>query len=154
MKLNKKQGFTLIEMIVVIAVTGIFFTISGLILSSSFNMFGKNRDQSGNFSDTVLTENVIHKFMTKINNDRLGVSVIGNVISSNGGKYKISIEEEKIVYEYTDEYGVTNTDEYEYSMITIVIKKINNNSIQVNFIEKKSNDKARENIYYVIGGVN
>lgn len=39
-------------------------------------------------------------------------------------------------------------------MITIVIKKINNNSIQVNFIEKKSNDKARENIYYVIGGVN
>lgn len=154
MKLNKKQGFTLIEMIVVIAVTGIFFTISGLILSSSFNMFGKNRDQSGNFSDTVLTENVIHKFMTKINNDGLSVSVNENVISSSGGKYKISIEEDKIVYEYTDEYGVTNIDEYEYSMITIEIEKINKNSIQVNFIEKKSNDKARENIYYVIGGVN
>lgn len=154
MKLNKKQGFTLIEMIVVIAVTGIFFTISGLILSSSFNMFGKNRDQSGNFSDTVLTENVIHKFMTKVNNDGLSVTVSENEISSSDNNYKITINEDKIIYMYLDKNGTLNTDEYEYSMITIEIEKINANSIQVNFIEKKSNDKARENIYYVIGGVN
>lgn len=161
MKLKKNQGFTLIEMIVVIAVTGIFFTISGLILSSSMNMFGKNNDQSGNFSDTVLVESVIHKFIADVNSQGFSVTIdetneAKTLTTKNKNDttwYELQIENDKIVCSHAVN-GKIEKDEYEYSSITIEINKTNSKkNIQVYFIEKETNKKTRENIYLIIGGV-
>lgn len=157
MKLKKNQGFTLIEMIVVIAVTGIFFTISGLILSSSMNMFGKNNDQSGNFSDTVLVESVINKFVTDVNSKGLKVEIGSNELTAKEEEtilYQLEINSDKIIYSHAVD-GNIEKDEYEYSSIIIEINKTDSSkNIQVYFIEKETNKKTRENIYLIIGGVN
>lgn len=158
MKLRKKQGFTLMEMIVVIAVTGIFFTITGLILSSSINLFGKNQDQSGNFSDTITVERIVSDFFNTVNSEGLMVTYDDEAktfISKNDLDdkvlYKLEISD-NLVKETKKLDEIEDVFDYEYKKIRIEII-ILSESDNVCFEYYVEDELIRKNIYYVIGGI-
>lgn len=158
MKLRKKQGFTLMEMIVVIAVTGIFFTITSLILSSSINLFGKNQDQSGNFSDTITVERIVSDFFNTVNSEGLMVTYDDKAktfISKNDLDdkvlYKLEISD-NLVKETKKLDEIEDVFDYEYKKIRIEII-ILSESDNVCFEYYVEDELIRKNIYYVIGGI-
>lgn len=158
MKLRKKQGFTLMEMIVVIAVTGIFFTITGLILSSSINLFGKNQDQSGNFSDTITVERIVSDFFNTVNSEGLMVTYDDETktfISKNDLDdkvlYKLEISD-NLVKETKKLDEIEDVFDYEYKKIRIIIILLSE-SDNVCFEYYVEDELIRKNIYYVIGGI-
>lgn len=158
MKLRKKQGFTLMEMIVVIAVTGIFFTITGLILSSSINLFGKNQDQSGNFSDTITVERIVSDFFNTVNSEGLMVTYDDETktfISKNDLDdkvlYKLEILD-NLVKETKKLDEIEDVFDYEYKKIRIKIILLSE-SDNVCFEYYVEDELIRKNIYYVIGGI-
>lgn len=158
MKLRKKQGFTLMEMIVVIAVTGIFFTITGLILSSSINLFGKNQDQSGNFSDTITVERIVTDFFNTVNSEGLMVTYDDETktfISKNDLDdkvlYKLEILD-NLVKETKKLDEIEDVFDYEYKKIRIIIILLSG-SDNVCFEYYVEDELIRKNIYYVIGGI-
>lgn len=158
MKLRKKQGFTLMEMIVVIAVTGIFFTITSLILSSSINLFGKNQDQSGNFSDTITVERIVSDFFNSVNSEGLMVTYNDEAktfISKNDLDdkvlYKLEISD-NLVKETKKLDEIEDVFDYEYKKIRIEIILLSE-SDNVCFEYYVEDELIRKNIYYVIGGI-
>lgn len=158
MKLRKKQGFTLMEMIVVIAVTGIFFTITSLILSSSINLFGKNQDQSGNFSDTITVERIVSDFFNSVNSEGLMVTYDDEAktfISKNDLDdkvlYKLEISD-NLVKETKKLDEIEDVFDYEYKKIRIEIILLSE-SDNVCFEYYVEDELIRKNIYYVIGGI-
>lgn len=158
MKLRKKQGFTLMEMIVVIAVTGIFFTITSLILSSSINLFGKNQDQSGNFSDTITVERIVSDFFNSVNSKGLMVTYDDEAktfISKNDLDdkvlYKLEISD-NLVKETKKLDEIEDVFDYEYKKIRIEIILLSE-SDNVCFEYYVEDELIRKNIYYVIGGI-
>lgn len=158
MKLRKKQGFTLMEMIVVIAVTGIFFTITSLILSSSINLFGKNQDQSGNFSDTITVERIVSDFFNSVNSEGLMVTYdeeAKTFISKNDLDdkvlYKLEISD-NLVKETKKLDEIEDVFDYEYKKIRIKIILLSE-SDNVCFEYYVEDELIRKNIYYVIGGI-
>ena len=158
MKLKKKQGFTLMEMIVVIAVTGIFFTITSLILSSSINLFGKNQDQSGNFSDTITVERIVSDFFNSVNSEGLMVTYDDEAktfISKNDLDdkvlYKLEISD-NLVKETKKLDEIEDVFDYEYKKIRIKIILLSE-SDNVCFEYYVEDELIRKNIYYVIGGI-
>ena len=158
MKLRKKQGFTLMEMIVVIAVTGIFFTITSLILSSSINLFGKNQDQSGNFSDTITVERIVSDFFNTVNSEGLMVTYDDEAktfISKNDLDdkvlYKLEISD-NLVKETKKLDEIEDVFDYEYKKIRIKIILLSE-SDNVCFEYYVEDELIRKNIYYVIGGI-
>lgn len=158
MKLRKKQGFTLMEMIVVIAVTGIFFTITSLILSSSINLFGKNQDQSGNFSDTITVERIVSDFFNSVNSEGLMVTYDDEAktfISKNDLDdkvlYKLEISD-NLVKETKKLDEIEDVFDYEYKKIRIEIILLSE-SDSVCFEYYVEDELIRKNIYYVIGGI-
>lgn len=158
MKLRKKQGFTLMEMIVVIAVTGIFFTITSLILSSSINLFGKNQDQSGNFSDTITVERIVSDFFNSVNSEGLMVTYDDEAktfISKNDLDdkvlYKLEISD-NLVKETKKLDEIEDVFDYEYKKIRIKIILLSE-SDNVCFEYYVEDELIRKNIYYVIGGI-
>ena len=158
MKLRKKQGFTLMEMIVVIAVTGIFFTITSLILSSSINLFGKNQDQSGNFSDTITVERIVSDFFNTVNSEGLMVTYDDEAktfISKNDLDdkvlYKLEISD-NLVKETKKMDEIEDVFDYEYKKIRIKIILLSE-SDNVCFEYYVEDELIRKNIYYVIGGI-
>lgn len=153
MKLRKKQGFTLMEIVVVIAVTSIFFVMTSLILTSSINLFGKNQDQSGNFSDTILVENIVTDFFTNVNSEGLNVTYNETIkkLSSKDDLYVLEILENLVKEtEKTDETYEVKDYEYKKIRIEIMVLKGSNNICFEYYVE---NDLIRRNIYYVIGGI-
>ena len=153
MKLRKKQGFTLMEMIVVIAVTGIFFTITSLILSSSINLFGKNQDQSGNFSDTITVERIVSDFFNTVNSEGLEVTYNEETktFTSRDNLYVLEILDNLVVE--TKKIGETyDVFDYEYKKIRIKIILLSE-SDNVCFEYYVEDELIRKNIYYVIGGI-
>lgn len=141
--MKKNKGFTLIEIIVVIAVCGIFFAISSLIISSSVNLFGTNYSESGNFSDTVLIESIIHKFVSDVNSEGLSLKLENGKIYDVDNNYVLEITNKKVIY---------NDDEHEYNNVELDISQKNNNLLIVVF--KVDGEKIRRNIYYIVGGFN
>lgn len=140
--MKKNKGFTLIEIIVVIAVCGIFFAISSLIISSSVNLFGTNYSESGNFSDTVLIESIIHKFVSDVNSEGVSLTINNNEISDEKNNYVLKINEKNVIY---------NEDEHEYNNVSLEISNKDNLLIVV---FKVDGEKIRRNIYYIVGGFN
>ena len=152
MKLRKKQGFTLMEMIVVIAVTGIFFTITSLILSSSINLFGKNQDQSGNFSDTITVERIVSDFFNSVNSEGLMVTYDDEAktfISKNDLDdkvlYKLEISD-NLVKETKKLDEIEDVFDYEYKKIRIKIILLSE-SDNVCFEYYVEDELIRKNIY-------
>ena len=146
------------EMIVVIAVTGIFFTISSLILSSSINLFGKNQDQSGNFSDTITVERIVSDFFNSVNSEGLMVTYDDEAktfISKNDLDdkvlYKLEISD-NLVKETKRLDEIEDVFDYEYKKIRIKIILLSD-SDNVCFEYYVEDELIRKNIYYVIGGI-
>ena len=141
------------EMIVVIAVTGIFFTITGLILSSSINLFGKNQDQSGNFSDIITVERIISDFFDSVNSEGLSVACDGQTKTfiSENDLYVLEIFD-NLVKETKKMNETYNIFDYEYKKIRIEII-ILSESDNVCFEYYVEDELIRKNIYYVIGGI-
>ena len=158
MKLRKKQGFTLMEMIVVIAVTGLFFTITSVILSSFITLFGKNQDQSGNFSDSITVERIVSDFFNTVNSEGLMVTYDDEAktfISKNDLDdkvlYKLEISD-NLVKETKKLDEIEDVFDYEYKKIRIKIILLND-SDNVCFEYYVEDELIRKNIYYVIGGI-
>ena len=146
------------EMIVVIAVTGIFFTITSLILSSSINLFGKNQDQSGNFSDTITVERIVSDFFNSVNSEGLMVTYDDEAktfISKNDLDdkvlYKLEISD-NLVKETKKLDEIEDVFDYEYKKIRIEIILLSE-SDNVCFEYYVEDELIRKNIYYVIGGI-
>ena len=146
------------EMIVVIAVTGIFFTITSLILSSSINLFGKNQDQSGNFSDTITVERIVSDFFNSVNSEGLMVTYDDEAktfISKNDLDdkvlYKLEISD-NLVKETKKLDEIEDVFDYEYKKIRIKIILLSE-SDNVCFEYYVEDELIRKNIYYVIGGI-
>jgi len=146
------------EMIVVIAVTGIFFTITSLILSSSINLFGKNQDQSGNFSDTITVERIVSDFFNSVNSEGLMVTYDDEArtfISKNDLDdkvlYKLEISD-NLVKETKKLDEIEDVFDYEYKKIRIEIILLSE-SDSVCFEYYVEDELIRKNIYYVIGGI-
>ena len=146
------------EMIVVIAVTGIFFTITSLILSSSINLFGKNQDQSGNFSDTITVERIVSDFFNSVNSKGLMVTYDDEAktfISKNDLDdkvlYKLEISD-NLVKETKKLDEIEDVFDYEYKKIRIEIILLSE-SDNVCFEYYVEDELIRKNIYYVIGGI-
>ena len=141
------------EIVVVIAVTSIFFVMTSLILTSSINLFGKNQDQSGNFSDTILAENIVSDFFTNVNSEGLNVTYNETIkkLSSKDDLYVLEILENLVKEtEKTDETYEVKDYEYKKIRIEIMVLKDSNNICFEYYVE---NDLIRRNIYYVIGGI-
>ena len=146
------------EMIVVIAVAGIFFTITSLILSSSINLFGKNQDQSGNFSDTITVERIVSDFFNSVNSEGLMVTYDDEAktfISKNDLDdkvlYKLEISD-NLVKETKKLDEIEDVFDYEYKKIRIKIILLSE-SDNVCFEYYVEDELIRKNIYYVIGGI-
>lgn len=153
------KGFTLIEMVVVMAVSGIFISMVMLILASSMNLFTKSKDEKNIFSDTVIIENMFTTFIDEVNND--GEKILIDLkddeenityIKSNNGDYIITIyyDENKITMEspmdnpaYENDKQIVNK---EYLNIEIDVNLKNVNVLIINLNDEKL-------VYNIIGGV-
>ena len=58
--MNKNRGFTLVELLVVIAVAGLLLTLVLSLLLSGFESFGLGTDRADRQSDIRLVESIIH----------------------------------------------------------------------------------------------
>ena len=152
------KGFTLIEMVVVMAVSGIFISMVMLILASSMNLFTKSKDEKNIFSDTVIIENMFTTFIDEVNNDgeKLLIDLKDDeenitYIKSNNGDYIITIyyDENKITMESPKDNPVDENDKQiinkEYSNIEIDVTK-NENVLIIELNDEKL-------VYNIIGGV-
>lgn len=153
MKKKKNYGFTLTELVVVMAVSSIFLGMVMVILASSLNLFNKNEKQSNIFSDTTVIDNMFSVFIEDVN--------------KNGEELFFDLENEKIYYldGYIDIDDNINTvylkiekddenkrdEKKEYSGISINIEVVDD----FNFVVIYKNDEKviKNTVYKVLGGI-
>lgn len=152
MKKKNNSGFTLTELVVVMAVSSIFLGMVMVILASSLNLFNKNEKQSNIFSDTVIIDNMANVFIDEINNN--GYSLIFD--SSNekiyyGNSYLDVDDNSNTIYLKIDSEENKRDENKVYSDITIDIKYIDDNSFSLVYMKEEKVIKTT--VFNVLGGI-
>lgn len=152
MKKKNNSGFTLTELVVVMAVSSIFLGMVMVILASSLNLFNKNEKQSNIFSDTVIIDNMSNVFIDEINNN--GYSLIFD--SSNekvyyDNNYLDVDDNSNTIYLKIDSEENKRDENKVYSDITIDIKYIDDNSFSLVYMKEEKVIKTT--VFNVLGGI-
>jgi len=123
MKKKNNSGFTLTELVVVMAVSSIFLGMVMVILASSLNLFNKNEKQSNIFSDTVIIDNMANVFIDEINNNGYQLTFdSSNEKVYYGNNYLDVDDNSNTIYLKIDSEENKRDENKVYSDITIDIK--------------------------------
>lgn len=148
-KVNNK-GFTLTELIVVMAVSSIFLGMVIMILSSSFGLFNKNKDDANLFNDAVIIDNMFTTFTDEVNSNEINLiyNKENKTLYDKDNKYKLEITNEKVNMIIPLR---ADSLKKEYKDINIDIELINKNSFKV--IYKEDEKVFKTTIFNIIGGI-
>lgn len=152
MKCKQNKGFTLTEMLVVIAVSGIFLSLIMVILSNSFKIFNNNADDSYLYSDVVVVDDMVSVFIDEVNKNGLHLKYDGNLS-------KLYTEDEKNIFEIdeTNRLIIMGIDSREQVLkkqtdsLVLNINILNDNTVK--FIYINGDEEVKQTIVYVLGGV-
>jgi prepilin-type N-terminal cleavage/methylation domain-containing protein len=161
---KNKRGFTLMELIVAIAVSAIFFAIASTIIVSLYrcyhNAIDVNDHQMEISQINLLMDNTIKEFNKE--GDRINLS-----ISSDELTQTISVEKDNIfipfitisknddgtyLFSYSSPSGATYTTSY---INSFSLEKTNSGLLQVEFchVENETQKNLNSKKYQVIGGI-
>lgn len=150
--MKKYSGFTLTELIVVIAMGSVFFSLVFYLVNHSFEMFNELDSTNYEIMETRTINSVFSDITRKTNsNEALDLVIlefedntIFKVIDSDS-----NLVEELIVYENYFVYG-----DYEYQFKEYKINIVYNPEFNKYFIvEYYQNDLLNQEVFYVIRGI-
>lgn len=148
-KEKNKRGFTLMEIIVVIAISSIFFTVVALILQSSFNIFNNSKADYNDYNNEHLINTSTDTFINKVN--LKGNSVVykeaNEIVVIECDDEKIEISNSLFIYESAG----AQLSKIELTSITVKCSIINTNSLKITISD--SSGPTSEKIYQIIGGI-
>lgn len=148
-KEKNKRGFTLMEIIVVIAISSIFFTVVALILQSSFNIFNNSKADYNDYNNEHLINTSTDTFINKVN--LKGNSVVykeaNEIVVIECDDEKIEISNSLFIYESAG----AQLSKIELTSITVKCSIINSNSLKITISD--SSVPTSEKIYQIIGGI-
>lgn len=153
MRKKKNAGFTLTEIVVVIAVSGIFFSFVALILANSFNIFGSSKDDYNLFSDIQIIEKYTDLFFNKLNvqGKKLIVSSSQVILADGDNQNQLILYDESIIYRKKQSDSTYQETIHQFKNIQLTI---DNPSSKVIVIKMNQNEEIiKENAYHILGGI-
>ena len=146
---QKKSGFTLVELIVTIAITGIFLGMVTVFLGSSLNLFGGAKKESTLYADASKIVFTFDKFIDKVNKDGVDIIYSEGLLKTKDEKNSLSYSNLQI--EAKIDGIIVSTDKVDKLSVEVVKRE---NEANIGLIIRDSNNKIiRTKVYYIIGGI-